>query len=687
MARRRAAKKSKKSPKSAETDRHDHGKGSAAPAEAPAPRLSRPIIAAALTVAAVAVIAMAPGIPGELLNWDDDRFIASNDLITGFEISNIRRIFAEPHFEAYHPFHLVSYMVDYELWGRWAPGYKLHNLVLYLICLALLFRLLRRLGLSPFGAWAATLLFAAHPLHVEAVVWATARKETLSLAFMLGAALAALESKKPTDRAAIVALLLFAGAILTKTSTVVLPALLILADRFVNQRSWRESLQRALPMGLVACAVAGYVISLWQENEMTRPTPEQGLLGQVALVGKSYWHYLAKTIWPLRLSPVYPIDRVGAVELTTALGFAAIALVAVASWRSRDRSFRLFGFWFLVALIPVSNIVPVYFFVQDRYAFIATVGAAAVAGRILDLLAEKRGRTPALAASIALAAALVAGSALQARHWRSSLELWQHAAEIQPDSYYAHLALGHTLRDDGELSAAIDAYRRAVELAPELPFARVSLCLADARRNAARQERPAGEVEQLGAALRQRWGSSSALLDLSTRLLVHGYHGCAQLAESRAYDLQAPAPELLVRSASRWTVVGRPELALRYLERARERAEALSRETPPPEQERLDDVDVTILEVEAQAFELLGRHEQARQKLRQSLERAPRPPQRLLAAAQQLLRRGRPELVLLYADVVPEADADAQWTALRELAEEARDANRDGRENQETDNE
>ena len=144
----------------------------------------------------------------------------------------------------------------------------------------------------------------------------------------------------------------------------------------------------------------------------------------------------------------------------------------------------------------------------------------------------------------------------------------------------------------------------------------------------------------MGSLLSQQWRSPEGLLGLAPQMLIRGYLGCAQLAESRSFDLEPPSAETLIRSASAWVIVDKPRLALRYLER-------MGGET-----------NASALEVEAQALELLGRHDDARAKLRRSLELEPRPLQRLLEAARGLLDRGRPELALLYADLASEREEE-----------------------------
>ncbi len=45
------------------------------------PRL---LLVGALIVAVAATVGLAPGLAGELLNWDDNRFVQHNELIRGF---------------------------------------------------------------------------------------------------------------------------------------------------------------------------------------------------------------------------------------------------------------------------------------------------------------------------------------------------------------------------------------------------------------------------------------------------------------------------------------------------------------------------------------------------------------------------------------------------------------------------
>ncbi len=92
-------------------------------------------------------------------------------------------------------------------------GYHLTNVALHAISACLVVSIIRRLALP--GAWLAGLIFALHPVCVEAVAWVSEQTSTLSGAFYLAAALVYLRfDQTRSSRHYLSALLLFALALL-----------------------------------------------------------------------------------------------------------------------------------------------------------------------------------------------------------------------------------------------------------------------------------------------------------------------------------------------------------------------------------------------------------------------------------------------------------------------------------------
>src|SRR5688572_12485864 len=90
------------------------------------------------------------------------------------------------------PLAALSFMGDARVFGGTAIGYRITNLALHLISLAIILRLAWRYSQGQVLATAvAGLVFAFHPVHVEAVAWITGRVDlqatAAALVFWLGA--------------------------------------------------------------------------------------------------------------------------------------------------------------------------------------------------------------------------------------------------------------------------------------------------------------------------------------------------------------------------------------------------------------------------------------------------------------------------------------------------------------------
>ncbi|MBW2278527.1 MAG: hypothetical protein JRF63_13620 [Deltaproteobacteria bacterium] len=433
--------------------------------------LRRFSLAAAVVVIASAVTVL-PAIDGEFLNWDDDRFILNNPHVDWLSGGDIAWAFGATRFEAYQPLHMVSYMVDGSLWPNDPTLYRVHSLVLYLAALVLVLALLLRLGFETIGAALGTLLFALAPFHVESVAWIAGRKDVLALLFSLAAWHLHLSANGAFRRRALMiagSVVLFLCALLSKSTAMVVPVMMIAADVGLDGVRPRSALVRAAPCLLLSIVAGVTVANLWSGSELIRPEIGEGALGRVGLVGWSLFHYLATLAWPFRLSPLYADPVAGDLLFggVGALIVCAIATVTIVVAARRGWSVRgplVAVIWFAVGIAPFLNAVPLYYLVADRYLLFPSLGlalAGALLANALLRLSRIDRRVIGGAGLLLLAAAWGMGRVDECRAWRDSRSLWTHAVEREPDAFFARLKLAETLRESDDPAGAADQYRQA----------------------------------------------------------------------------------------------------------------------------------------------------------------------------------------------------------------------------------
>jgi Flp pilus assembly protein TadD len=156
------------------------------------------------------------------LTWDNVRWA-----FTTFESSN------------WQPLAWLSHMLDVELFGLWAGGHHLTNVLLHALNTALLFYVLWRMTGALWPSAFCAAVFAVHPLHVESVAWVSQRKDVLSTLFWLLAMLAYRRYvlKPGAVRYALVAACLLLG-LMAKAMLVTLPCVLLLLDYWPLRRIW-----------------------------------------------------------------------------------------------------------------------------------------------------------------------------------------------------------------------------------------------------------------------------------------------------------------------------------------------------------------------------------------------------------------------------------------------------------------
>ena len=85
----------------------------------------------ALVVLFLTLAAHVGGLWGQFLQWDDGSHLTQDPTIRALTVANLRLIFTTFIAKLYIPLTLVSFAVDYQIWGRDPFGYHLTNLLFH----------------------------------------------------------------------------------------------------------------------------------------------------------------------------------------------------------------------------------------------------------------------------------------------------------------------------------------------------------------------------------------------------------------------------------------------------------------------------------------------------------------------------------------------------------------------------
>jgi tetratricopeptide (TPR) repeat protein len=431
-------------------------------------------------VAALAVVCYLPSPSLGFVNWDDHWLILENPYLGRRDAATWAALWdptGDRHAfgREYLPVRDLSWMLDHLIWDLDPRGYHLGNVVLHATASALLVPVLAACGVGAGAAALGAALFAAHPVHVEAVTWATGRKDVLSAALCLGA-LAAFTTRRRAGRAAAVGLTVL--AMFAKYPAVVWPAVLLAwqlvapgAPHTPLRSRWtRRDLAVFAPLGIAAVAVVVIGVRVAAANADSVLTVQPLMptaLARVATMAVVHLRYVGLLLWPAGLAPIHDVTTYTSVLAPAPLAGIALVMLAAAAlplvWR-RDRRVAFLLILYGVTLLPVSGLVPLRIPMADRYLYLPSAAACALAG--LALAAHTRWRWAGLGAGATALLVLAIATWHTQGIWRDDLTLWRAAAARAPRNPTALLGLADALRQSGDLPGAFARLREARAVLP-----------------------------------------------------------------------------------------------------------------------------------------------------------------------------------------------------------------------------
>ena len=454
----------------------------------------------------VALLVFLPTLGFDFVSWDDPQYVYENPAIRSLEPSSLRHVFTTIDETKWHPLTIVSFAVDYALWGLDPRGFHLTNVLFHalnaLLVVVIVVRLCVLGGLRGRGMLATAiitaLIFGVHPLRVESVAWVTERKDVLYGFFYLLSILAYTSYAAPATKdrwraraAYLLSLTLFGLASMSKPMAVTLPVVLLILDFYPLKRLGHSAIiyVEKVPFFLISLFTG---VMILRANLSLNTAPGFGelpLYARVLNAAHSCVFYLWKTIVPVNLAPFYPPPPFD--DVLTPMYFASAAVVIIISalcvwlWLFAGVKSRLYltlWLYYVVTLAPVLGLVQVGSqAAADRFTYLASLGPAllvALGSRALYERYHARGAPLAVMAGSALAALVLLGALCyltvsQAGIWRDNITLWTHQIEAYPAEegwvHPGYVIRASALTEAGRFSEALRDFDMAARVDPADP--------------------------------------------------------------------------------------------------------------------------------------------------------------------------------------------------------------------------
>lgn len=437
---------------------------------------------------------------GNAFAYDDVKLIQEN--VRLHSTATWAEIFRSPFWpppyqpDLYRP--LTAWLLSLQhLFGAGEPTvFRVVSYVLYAVVSLGVLRLASRI-MPTNVAWGIALLFAAHPVHVEAVALAVGQAELVVALLTVSAVCLYVDRRRDgflsvTDWTILVAMYLAAS--LFKEQGLLLPAVIIAAELLLVGSATEASARvRRLAPGVVAMSAVGVAVL----------AVRRAVLGDVAgsfvaeaLAGASFSTrfltmlrlvpaWLRLMTWPAHLQADYSPREIVASHSLGVIEIVGLVLLAGAialAWRvRRSNPAAAFGVAFMgIMLFPVSNlVVPTGIVLAERVLFLPSIGFVIAVGagvsdpRVAAAWQSISARIPALAEPRLMPAAMIAlvslgaiKSAMRQRVWRNDAIFAVRTVQDAPLSFRAQQSYGDVAFAVNQPRLGVQAYERALVLAP-----------------------------------------------------------------------------------------------------------------------------------------------------------------------------------------------------------------------------
>lgn len=405
--------------------------------------------------------------------WDDNDFIVGSPYIQDWK-NLLNFITADylkhswDNLDVNRPLMVISLILDFAIWKLNPMGYHLTNLMLHVANTVIVLYLLNSIFWDRRIAVFSALLFAVHPIHVQAVNVISFREDLLvTLFYLLSLACVVKSLNYSKDKGYfLLSILFYLLALLSKEMALTLPLVILMYIRLWKRKCPPWPIYAGyLFITVIYLLFFFYVQQFSTMVILERPLLER-LYGTLVISGRYLWLHL----FPIGLIPDYGQSPF---FLATAINIAVAGIViSLASWtlyrliiNPSPAVFPLM--WFFITLLPVMNVIQIANSVAERYLYLPSLGPIVAIAMAGVFLLDKKYKY-VLTVLITIASLFLFLTVKDNTVWRDSTALWDYEIKLLPDTAdkaYYNRGMGFGIQ--GRYQLAIKDFSKAIEIHPK----------------------------------------------------------------------------------------------------------------------------------------------------------------------------------------------------------------------------
>ena len=414
--------------------------------------------------------------------FDDESVVQTNPALKN--LSNIPKYFtAQEGFHKvigkyYRPIVSTTYTIDYALWGLTPKGFHLTNILIHLVACLLLFAVLKELfskyKYGIFASLISTLIFAAHPVHTEAVSWISGRTDSLVTLFFFASFLFYIKySGENKNSFLLYSLLFYILGLLTKEMIVTLPVIIILFDFIYKKKSVKDvTANWKIYFYFVGVTILYLIVRYFALKDVPDRDTYLYFYGMPAVTAVATMLKTVPIYFKLLIYPVHLIYHYNGTlpdsysffepQVMIAEIFILLILIFIFYFYKKSPVISFSISFFALSLIPVLNIIPTMNFMAERFLYLTSFSISVVIVFLLSKYLNEKNYLTLLLISLLVIIIFSYMTFERNKEWKNNDTLYSTAEGM--DGSVLLVNVGNIYANKKQYDEAETRFKRAIEI-------------------------------------------------------------------------------------------------------------------------------------------------------------------------------------------------------------------------------